>query len=117
MATITWPPGLPQKPLLGWSEKLPEATIRTDTDSGPAKLRRRFTAATRDVSLPMALTETEATILDDFYVDDAKMGSLRFDWTHPRTGVATEFRFREPPNLTEPANGLYNVTLALEIMP
>ena len=45
MAGAIWPLTLPQLPLVsGYSESMPSNLIRSETDTGPAKVRRRGNA-------------------------------------------------------------------------
>lgn len=111
---IVWPASLPNLPQLGWGEKKLENRIRSETDTGPAKVRRRFTRAVRRVSLPLVLTTAQAATLDDFHTNTLSDGVLRFDYVHPRTGLTHSFRFFNGFNLSEPANGMYRTSLELE---
>ena len=114
---IVWPPTLPELPLMGWGEQFEDRRVRTPTETGPAKVRQRFTAGVRNLSLPMALTEAEMAILDDFFHTDTAGGSLRFEWQHPRTGDTYEMRFLEAPQFAETDRGLYRGVLAVEALP
>lgn len=113
-----WPATLPQYPLQeGFKETAPNTVTRTEMDAGPAKLRRRFTAAPRPFTLNLDLTETQAETLDAFYLTTLEGGSLSFDWLHPRTKQTATFRFLSPPDYT-PSGGLYwTATVNLELMP
>ena len=114
---IIWPAGLPQLPLIGWSEDLGKTTARFQTDAGPAQVRQRFTAGVRQLTMPLALTETQMDTLDTFYTTTTSGGALAFDWQHPRTGATESFRFLAPPNATEVTHGLYRLSLSLELLP
>jgi len=114
---LVWPPSLPQEPLIGWVEQWAETRVRTETDSGPAKVRRRFTAGVRQLQLPLALTEAQMATLDTFFDSTTAGGALRFEWQHPRTGATHEFRFLDPPQIQESNPGLYRLTLNLELLP
>ena len=117
MAAIVWPPTLPA-PGFNWSETPVPNTVRTPTDTGPAKVRRRFTAQVTNLDLPYDLTKAEADLLvDTFYEVTTAGGSLRFDYPHPRTGATVECRFREPPAFVETNPGLYRGTVRLEVLP
>lgn len=111
-----WPGSLPQLPEYGWAERKLENRIRSETDSGPAKVRRRFTRATRQLSLSMLLTQAQVATLDTFHTSTLKDGSLRFDLVHPRTGLTNECRFTSPYEVTEIAEGLYRATIELEYL-
>lgn len=114
---IVWPPTLPALPLIGWSETFAETRVRTETDSGPAKVRQRYTSGVRKLSLPFALTEAQMADLDDFFTTDTAGGSLRFEYEHTRTGTTYEMRFLAPPQFSETDPGLYRGTIELEVLP
>lgn len=114
-----WPITLPQRVLAdGYQEPLPEMTIRSEMDAGPAKVRRRFTAAVRTIRCQLALTAAQVTTLDTFYVTTLAGGSLSFDWVHPRTQATVAFRFAAPPQLQPETGGSsWIASLELEILP
>lgn len=119
MATaIDWPSTLPQDVLQqGYQEDMPETTIRTQMDEGPAKIRRWGTAAVRNIKAQQTLTTSERAILDTFFNTTIQGGSLRFNWVHPVTKVAAEFRFTRPPVLTAIGADVFTASYELEIMP
>jgi hypothetical protein len=113
-----WPGTLPAAILVdGTQEQAPKNTIRTEMDAGPPKVRQRFTAGIRPIKGSLKLTKAQVETLDVFYVTTLKSGSLRFDWTHPRTGAATEFRFTAPPSYTSQGQDTWTAQLELEVLP
>lgn len=114
---ITWPAELPQLPNYGWSDAKLDNTVRSETDSGPAKVRPRYTKANRRAQFGYHLTAAQVAILDAFHSSTLASGSLRFDMVHPRTGLTYAFRFLEPYETSEIAEGFYATTLALEYLP
>ncbi|NNG04360.1 MAG: hypothetical protein HKM95_09700 [Inquilinus sp.] len=113
-----WPAALPQDVLIaGYSEEVPETTIRTQMDAGPAKVRRRFSAGVRKFAVTVALTRAQVQILDDFYLTDLQGGALRFDWTHPRTLAAVQFRFLTAPRYASQSQIDWLAQLQLEVLP
>lgn len=91
-----WPQSLPQVLLLdGYQEEPPNLVMRTEMDAGPAKVRRRFTAGERPIIGALHLTKAQVQTLDDFYLITLQGGSVKFDWSHPRTGAAATFRLRK----------------------
>lgn len=114
----TWPGTLPTAPLLdGYTETPPDTTIRTASDTGPNKIRRRFTAGVRKFMVRTLLTTAQVATLDTLYITTLEGGALPFDWTHPRTGASVSFRFVGPPVYSAVTYGYYNATMSLEIMP
>jgi len=132
----TWPGTLPTAPMYGWTEVPGTSIIRTATDSGPAKTRRRFSSAPSQFSLQFSMDQTQATRLIDFYtngVGDTIAGTAGGAETfgglaHPRDNSSvsstaapgvdeiTGWRFLSPPTLTQNAFGRFNVTVQLELL-
>jgi hypothetical protein len=114
----TWPDTLPAAPLLeNFQELLPETAIRTDMDTGPAKVRQRTTAGVGMLMVNYLLSVAETVVLDAFYRTPLSGGTTAFDYTHPRTGATLSCRFAEPPEYA-PVNGNYfKATLTLEVLP
>ena len=113
-----WPAALPLQPLVdGFRETLPETTLRTDMDQGPAKIRQRFTRGTGKISARYLLTAAETALLDDFFNTALAGGSLSFDYTHPRTGEILSCRFRAAPAYAAISAGYFTASLELEVLP
>lgn len=94
----TWPTTLPQYVLeAGYQETLEDQTVESQMDTGPAKVRRRFTTSVRRFQVTIQCTEAQAVDFEDFYTVTLAGGSLPFEWVHPRTQVARTFRFKKPP--------------------
>ncbi len=119
MANPTWPETLPQfVEVEGHSETMPDTLLRTEMDVGPAKVRRRSTAAVRPVAVSIQCDADQIATLDAFVRDDLRDGALPFDWLLPRTQATVTFRFVRPP-LWRPitAGVLWLAVLELEVMP
>lgn len=83
MAAI-WPLMLPQRPQkTGFQEKAPNNLIRSDMDTGPAKVRRRGGAKPWQVSASYVLTAEQLASLNLFATETIANGALCFDWPHP----------------------------------
>ena len=118
MPTIVWPLGLPQRPSVGgYQERFAETTLRTPMEAGAAKVRRRFTAAPRQIELSFRMTPSQVALVRTFYEDTTGGGTLSFDWMHPRDGSAASFRFMEPPRVSATAANLFSISVKLEQMP
>lgn len=90
----TWPVAIPQRlAQSGFRETPPDLGISFQSESGLSLSRQRFTAGARRFNCSMNLTGTELAVLDTFYNDTVAGTSLPFDWVHPRTQVAAEFKF------------------------
>lgn len=115
---ILWPEDLPQSPLLdGWQETLPDNVIRSDMEQGPAKLRRRSTAASGKMGLQFLLSPAQCLSLDLFYTNTLQGGVKAFAFTHPRHGGALACRMESPPQYSPAGGGYCRVRLSLEILP
>ena len=120
MATITWPAGLPDfnKSLLDEFKEKPGTTaIRTEMEAGPDKMRRRGTAVVDEIDVGFVLSASQVTTLDDFYIFGTKMGSLRFDIIHPRTGNTVKARFLKRPEYEKKALDVWRVEFTIEVLP
>lgn len=116
MASINWPSTLPLPLQEGYKELPPNTSIRTQMDSGPVKVRRRYTAGVRSYNFSMDLTLDEIGALDTFYVDTTRSGTLLFNWTDPRTSASVEARFIKEPEYTSMSND-GRVYIQLEVLP
>jgi len=74
-----WPATLPTDAQYGWSETPGDSLVRTQTDAGPAKLRRRFTSTPSAFSFQFVMTKAQATRLIQFYenASDAAIAGTR----------------------------------------
>jgi len=124
MADADWPETLPQFVLQqGLSETLPDTTVASEMDAGPAKIRRRHSAGVENISCVVALKKDGVTdqvqILKDFYNNTLAGGSLPFDWIHPSSQAAVTFRFKpkKPPQIRLIRGTIWHAQLELEILP
>lgn len=117
-----WPSTLPewQLPL---SLQAKSGVIRTEMDTGPAKVRKRFTAVPVGFQTEMSITGSQRTTLDTFFHDTLGEGALSFDRPDPRTDLTESFRFLAPPQYRQIAGGddpddrQYRVSMNLEKLP
>lgn len=117
-----WPATLPQAFFVGVSETKNNNLLRTKMDSGPDKVRRRFTAVGKKVVTPIILTGTEKQIFDTFFETTIKDGSLSFAWKDPTDDSTKNFRITKPPKFVCVKPGTietreWRATLAMEILP
>lgn len=124
MADYIWPLSLPTKFISStYEESFADNLIRSPTDVGPGKQRRRSTGGVRKVSGDEAFTAVELGIFDTFFHSTLSDGAERFEWTHPRLGTTKEFRFIAgiPPKVIRKEDTgsklIYYVTLTLDILP
>lgn len=107
---------VPEVPLIdGFSEVPQDGTLRSSVDSGPPKVRQRFTALTTAYDLAYGCTAIQKQILDDFYRRVARGGSLAFNWPHPH-GYTCEARFSGPPQYVPDGSGVI-ARCRIEVLP
>lgn len=116
MTNIAWPSDLPRVLRVeGLGGRKKTAKVRTEMDAGPAKVRQRYTVATKEFTGSIMLTEAQRTRLDDFYTNVLGNGALRFVMRDPQTLEPAEFRFIDDYD-EKACDGLWEVTMNLEKM-
>jgi hypothetical protein len=121
VASIDWPTALGTSWRIG-TRVVPRysGNIRTEVDAGVPIVRRRYSAEVEDIFEPVTFEEDQVETLFTFYYTTTKMGSLRFNRSHPVTGDTEEFRFAEKPDVKVASGGLnpiYTGTIHLEKLP
>jgi hypothetical protein len=129
MAVLAWPTTLPQVPQKGFTESVGINVIRSATDAGPAKQRRRA-ARPNELNVNFLMTTAQTQKLEDFIKNlptDATTpgiaGTNRFTFPHPRKlGTTVEVRIvpgsgGEFFNLQYMAPGYWSTSLKFEVMP
>lgn len=119
MAIPTWPLTLPQAPQKGFTESLGMNIIRSQTDMGPAKQRRRGVSP-NTMEVNFILTSEQTATLETF-TQDTLAGVKRFSFIHPRTNQSVEVRIVAQSGdlykLQYLAPGYYNASMTFEILP
>lgn len=111
--TNVWPLSLPTALLAaGYTETPQENLLRFQPEVGPAKLRRRGTAAGRIIDGSLVLKQTSRAVLDDFYAITLSHGADTFSWRDPGKGPGT-YAFNAPPQYSLVAPGVWRVGLQL----
>lgn len=118
----TYPSTLPDWQLpVSWQAQ--NGTVRTSMDTGPDKVRRRFSAVNIPFSAEMEIDGSQRATLETFFHDTLKEGTEEFDRTDPRTDTTESFRFLSPPQFRQKAGAsstserIYQVTMNLEKLP
>lgn len=112
-----WPVALPQSPLSSsYGEDWQDGAIRSQMDTGPAKVRRRFTALVKTYSVAFVLTDRQVEILMEFWEETCTMGTLTFTWQDPRTQDPATVRFASRPGISHD-NGMFRVQFQIEVLP
>jgi hypothetical protein len=121
--SILWPSSLPQRQFLGLRYAPQPQVVRTETDTGPGKARRRFTAGVKQLDLPVRFRGDQLRTFLDWYDTTLAAGALRFTWRNPATGAQVEMRFRAEPEWSPEvahhtaAGQSWTSNFALEILP
>jgi hypothetical protein len=114
----TWPGTLPQLPMhQGFSQRKQSNVIRSPMGYGPAKSRRRTTAAIQVFTASMILTEAQKDTLVSFYDSDAGEGSISFSWVDPLMGTNESLRFTAPIQWSSKGPEVWLAVMNLEILP
>lgn len=93
-----------------FQESEAENLIISPMEVGPPKRRRRSTAAMRTVQSTVHLTESQYTILRNFFTQDCAHGALSVTRTDAH-GVSRTFYFERPPQYTYVGYDWWQVTL------
>jgi len=123
MADAIWPVGLPQAPRVARYNQVDQSrVVRTAMDVGPAKVRRRATAAIETCEIELRLTRSQVATLKAFFRDTVHAGAVPFEWVHHETGNAIDYRFTEPPRFAPSAprqdgTEFWTASFPLEAMP
>lgn len=121
MASVIWPPSLPQTQFMPLVLRRQPNVIATQMDIGPAKLRKRSTKVRFETDVNMELTGAQLETFWTFWSNIGD-GALPFDWERPDTDATVEMRFRNgmPPEFTLAIGAaksarLWTGTLELEV--
>jgi len=93
---LSWPTTIPAT-ADSWQEQDVDNILRTQTDAGPGKVRRKYTGVVSNISMNSVLTLEQVIALREFYRIDCQQGALRFSFPDPVTGVTTVYRWDGPP--------------------
>lgn len=108
-----WPASLPTALLAqGYSEQPQDNITRFQPEVGPAKMRRRGTAAARIIAGEIIVKQTSRVVLDDFYTATLSHGSDTFTWKDPGKGAGT-YAFNAPPSYSLIAPGTWRIAIQL----
>lgn len=120
MAVLQWPSELPQVPQKGFQETVGINIVRSATDAGPAKQRRRASRP-NELSVSFLLTTAQTQTLEAFIKNDLN-GVSRFTFPHPRLNTPVNVRIvpggsGEFFTLQYVAPGYWDTSLKFELLP
>lgn len=112
-----WPGTLPQcTQHNGYVETKDDGILRTSTDIGPQKRRKRTNAVVTNLSVSWVMTAAQLATLESFFQSTIQAGSLAFDFPHPRLGGTVSAVFAGPYSIAPHGQG-WAVSASLEIQP
>lgn len=116
----SWPASLPAPLVDGVSYESQNNTVRTQMETGAAKMRRRFTKVPEDVTFSLIVSRPERLDLDQFVTDTLK-DVLPFEWTEFRYPPAHDniavYRFKSRPKYSPAGSGfLWRADIELELI-
>lgn len=115
--TASWPNSLPQHFLRDdFSSTSPDNLIASEMSIGPAKVRRRSTAAVYNMNGTMVMTDAQFTVFETFVANEIAGRSKTFNFPHPRGGAPVLVRMTK--SYTWAPDGIdWRVSFQLEVLP
>ena len=85
--SAAWPTGVPDDfESSGFAYDADSGLVRSDMDSGPAKVRRRFTSVPKNMKGTIVMTRAQFALWETWFEDVIYHGSLSFTMTDPVNG-------------------------------
>lgn len=118
MAVINWPSTLPDcVDQEGYTETLGrDPVVRTTMDTGPEKVRLRYTAVPESFEISVTMTAAQRATFVAFYRETLRFGVEEFVWKHPATLVPKYCRFTAPYNFVSRGTD-FILTISMEVLP
>lgn len=111
---VAWPGGVPYC-FDGWSETEADTVIRTETEAGPMKMRRRYTGVVSQIQASCVLTLAQYRAFRTWLRTDVQQGSLPFILPDPTdNNTPREFRFLEPPRVSSAGPVAVSISVSME---
>lgn len=119
MPAINFPTTLPNVKMTDYGFKPGNQNVRTDMETGLARVRRRFLSAPTEMSVSWELTLEELGIFEKFYDTDTFGGSAWFNISLVNGVGETTYlaRFKEPYDAKASAREyMWSVSATLEVL-
>lgn len=119
MSTPNFPPSLPGMLMRNYSLKPLNNVSRTEMESGPARMRRRYISVPTEVSVRWLFSRAELNTFQTFYREQIFDGAAWFNIkvVDGRGEGTFKARFKEPYRAaTEAREHLWSVEATLEVM-
>lgn len=102
-----------------FSETMGDTTIRSETEIGLAKVRRRYSRGVDAITCSVYLTKDDVAVFKTFYNTTLNGGVTTFEYTDPYTDILTEFRFNtsSPPQISPVGGNEMNLRMTWERIP
>lgn len=89
-----WPASLEQKlQVQGFQQTLGNTVIKSETEIGLPKERRRFTKGIDRIGATIIINRTDIATFDNFYNTTLNGGILTFEFTDPISDTLKEYKF------------------------
>lgn len=116
--SVAWPSSqLPLPTLQGYALALTDETVQTQFESGPLRIRRRFSAGPVAISARWVMSADQVAILESWFSFTAQSGAEWITGLEAYNGLGpytTEHRFIGPPILRPIHGWLWEVTATLQ---
>lgn len=102
-----------------FTESLGDTTLRSSSEIGLAKVRRRFTKAVDTLTCSVFLEKDDVALFKSFYKTTLNGGVTTFEFTDPYDGTLQEFRFdtSTPPQISPVGGNTMNLRMSWERLP
>jgi len=114
-----WPSTLPSPLMDSYSIEPEDPLVRTDFESGPARVRRRYTAAPSLIRGKIRLTKTQFGIFEKFHKNDLKDGAESITSMPMLNGVGISLVTARCVGMWSasvvPQSNVWDVVIALEV--
>src|SRR5262245_28329856 len=101
----------------GYQEGMMDGRVRSRTDIGPPKVRRRTTTAIRPMQFQLTLSDAQLTTLKSFVDTTLLNGSLPFSFTDVHTGATITCQIgANMPSWRPISNTKWLVNMDLEVI-
>ena len=84
----------------GFTNTLGDSSLSSSPDAGPPLKRRRYTKEYDRFVGTINLNYDDYGTFKTFYTTTLAGGTLTFNFTHPLTGLESEFQFVNPPQIS-----------------
>lgn len=115
---VPWPPNVPDEfQRQGFSESFSDNVLRSGTDSGPPKRRRRSTQPERLLNGTIRMNGSELSEFKAWYLSQIASGARAFEFpdpTHASRATVT-VAFTSPPSWGNIGGDEYEVELAIQV--